>query len=119
MRSLTAVVSTPGFDRPLRVCEIHEPALIQALVPKRPVQALNESVPDRLPVVDEVEHDYQTGIPRRHLPDLGMGGLRVPGTGAGPVPSGALAVPSGGGALVRGGTELRGREGAVPDHRLA
>lgn len=55
MWSLTFVVDAPRFDRALRVGEADEPALVQAFVPERPVEALDEGILHGLPRVDEVE----------------------------------------------------------------
>lgn len=55
--SLASAVNSPRFNRPLGIRKADEAALVQAFVPERPVKALDGGVPDRLPGVDEVEHD--------------------------------------------------------------
>ena len=42
------VVDPPGFDESASLGETHQPLLIQALVAKLPVEALDEAVLDRL-----------------------------------------------------------------------
>jgi hypothetical protein len=43
------VVDPPGLDLGARVIEVDEPVLVQALVPKLPVEGLDENVVDGLP----------------------------------------------------------------------
>lgn len=41
--------------RLLRIGHAHEPALVQALIPELPVEALDERVLNRIPRLDELE----------------------------------------------------------------
>jgi len=48
VRALGVVFDAPGFDRRARVLHVHEPVLVQALVAKPPVEALDVAVVDGL-----------------------------------------------------------------------
>jgi hypothetical protein len=49
------VVLLPGLDRRVRFAEIPEPVFVQTLVPHLAFEALDESVPDWLPWLDETQ----------------------------------------------------------------
>lgn len=49
------VVFAPRRDRPTRVVHVEKPALVEALVSKAPIEALDEGVLGRLARGDEVK----------------------------------------------------------------
>src|SRR5262245_54001777 len=60
MRSMAVVVDPPSLDLPSCIGKVNEPILVQALVAKLPVEALDEGVLDRLAGTDEVQLDSRT-----------------------------------------------------------
>ena len=58
------VADPPGLDLGARVIEVDEPVLVQALVPKLPVEGLDENVVDGFARPDEVELDATAVRPR-------------------------------------------------------
>jgi len=57
VRPSDIVVDAPRFNRLLRIGQAHEPALVQALVPEPPVEALGERILNRLAGLNELKRD--------------------------------------------------------------
>jgi hypothetical protein len=57
VRPSDVVLDSPRFDRAPRIREMHEPALVETLVPKSPVEALDITVLNRFARLDELHRD--------------------------------------------------------------
>jgi hypothetical protein len=57
VRPRDVVLDPPRLNRSLRIAQVHEPALVEALVPELAVEALDVGVLDGFPGTNELELD--------------------------------------------------------------
>src|SRR4029079_6482101 len=75
MGSCVVVVPSPGLDRCFRIDQAREVVLVQTLVPKFTVEALDESILHRLSWLDERESDTMSMSPEVERLSLKLGSV--------------------------------------------